>query len=678
MPFTTNACNARYAAGFAQPLPGWGAGVTPEHLFVMPHAEPPRRRSVLLKPDPDTLPRADAVPAGQALGKFLQGDALVLCLTGPAGCGKTTLAQWLCHGVQAGDAAALALLGGRALWVVDVSGQPGPAGVLPAPEGDLPGGVLWLDGCGADPAWGAWAEKAACAGLRVILAGRALSAPAGACQLALAPLDDAQRGQWVDHFTARCGQELSAGLAACMWQAHQLPTPRMTGLYYLPGGLLRLAQIGGDGGLCGNDWALFPLALGHAPAARRLGGALALRRLQTGEATPSPACLQALLQECEAGAVLPDTGLTEGRFANDEIYGYYLADALCSRLDAAARQPGTQGLSRLFCQLLSSRPLPPAALYFLYQRACDGARRGVQDFASGELTCPRVGDALSGVSCCLCDPALFPAEGPSPVARLRTLLANVTALYRVSLEPWLAQGDTIRWQGSNPGQNPLLELFAGVFRKDTLSALLGFGLGSQGDFSGVCLADESLNLASFAGADFTGADLSGVIMTDALLARANLTGARLYGANLTDSVLADARLAGADLRMGNIRGINFLRADLTGAQMWSCDLDGSFLVYADLTGADLTDADCKNTHFEKAKLTRARLDGVHMAGVSLLCADLRGASLRGAHLAGANLSEADLSGADLTGADLTGANLTGCNLTDCDLSAACTTGAIFA
>ena len=682
-PAAVHTHNAAYAARFTAPIPGFDPAITPEKLFVAPQLTQTRPRGELLLADQLAGPWGPAVQADSFTGPG------VYCLTGPAGSGKSTLAAWFCKNAS------------RPVWVVDASAlalPADPAGAecavlaffgtnsLAALGAACPGGLLWLDGCADTPGqWDTLAAHAVAAGLTLVLSGRRVSAPAGCMAYALAPFCDSQRRQLVQNLAA-CGVTLDAGLAADLQDLTRLTTPRVQPLYYLPAGLLLLARFGADAALRENDWRLLGAVLAGltpadiAPGVRWLSCRLVWTRQRLGSLAGHSDFVHQLAQEAaDVCHALPGDdpkkvlalcpALSGLDYASETLFGYYQAEVICDALDDAGAD-----LSRTLCSLLEPGLLPQETLYFIHQRVCAHAADGVPDFASREAAAHAIGREIARME--MPCASTFGGKGAgNPVSALRIILKNTMAVYRIAYEPYLQPGQTIPWLGDDPAQSTLTELLADVLRRDHLAGLLGFGLGSQGDFSGADCTDANLNLSNFMGADLTGTNFTGAVMVDAMLARTKLTGAKLYGTNLTDSVLADADLTQADLRMGNLRSINFLRARLPGADLWGSDLNGSFLVQADLTGANLSHTDCRRVHFEKSCLRGTSLAGADLSEASLLYADAAGADLRDTDLTGANLSGCDLTGALLQGANLHGANLTSAKLsadalTGCDLTGA--------
>ncbi len=263
-------------------------------------------------------------------------------------------------------------------------------------------------------------------------------------------------------------------------------------------------------------------------------------------------------------------------------------------------------------------------------------------------------------------------SGENVYDNMINVLANTVRIFRYILEPYMIEGECVKWYNDAYHINKanILEI---NFRKIFISLKICdndsmISLFSKSNFSGLNLREVNLEGASLRGVNLERANLYRANLYRVNLEGASLREVKLEGTNLKGANLEGVNLEGANLLGANLEGAKLKGANLEGANLFGVNLEGVNLRGANLEGASLRGANLERTNLENAKLEGANLEGAKLKGASLEGANLKGAVLITAKLEEANLKEANLEGANLFGANLTGAKLKGASLEGADLT----------
>jgi uncharacterized protein YjbI with pentapeptide repeats len=139
--------------------------------------------------------------------------------------------------------------------------------------------------------------------------------------------------------------------------------------------------------------------------------------------------------------------------------------------------------------------------------------------------------------------------------------------------------------------------------------------------------------------------LADVVANEVMPSRAPYSQGELSGLDL-----ANADLRRCNLRRANLSGSNLLLANLSGADLRNANLSGCILTSANLSAADLRGAGLSGGILRFANLRNARLDGAMLRLANLDGANAQAANFRNSDLALASITEANLARADLSGA----------------------------
>lgn len=271
-----------------------------------------------------------------------------------------------------------------------------------------------------------------------------------------------------------------------------------------------------------------------------------------------------------------------------------------------------------FCELFRFGTLETMVGEFLLSRTICGKTHNRRDFPINEAINHRLPDLFQTM---LTHP-IYSIPSKNPIRTISNILACVVQIYRYTYEPFLKEGDTIRWWHSVSAINEngmLGDLFRWVFCHSPIDSEQKprLTMASRGDFSGLDFMEGDLRNTGFQGANLTQAKLKNTI---------------LPGCDLSYSILKEADFTGADMHSSKFQNADMTQCILLKADLRNIDLSG-----CDLSGCDLSDCILSKCIF---------------AGCSFY-----GSSLAGCDLAGCDLSECDLSHANLAGANLTGAYL---------------------
>jgi len=181
------------------------------------------------------------------------------------------------------------------------------------------------------------------------------------------------------------------------------------------------------------------------------------------------------------------------------------------------------------------------------------------------------------------------------------VLANIMRIYRYVYEPYLSEGEAIKWINSNPYDLSLVsknfnEIFFNRLYDETIIYTAG-----KFDFGCMDLADANLSFVDFADCRFCVANFGG-----AALYRVDFEKADLQNANFGFSSLRGVGLSGCDLRI-----CDFLFASLNDVDLFGSDIRGCNFTYATFFQVTLPDGKfVKNTAEAIAHLKSLNIEGL--------------------------------------------------------------------
>lgn len=318
-------------------------------------------------------------------------------------------------------------------------------------------------------------------------------------------------------------------------------------------------------------------------------------------------------------------------FLHNTIRDFFLAEYICRKLDAMVFTMQKTGenkldqLTNLLARHLWYAPLEPNVLYFVYHRVRYNKQQGIPDYAKYEKQTHKIKDILDDFS----DEGILRNAGRFFEEKKRKeekgnlhwytlyIVKNTMMLYRVAYEPYLEEGEYIRWCDRERENGDLVyNLFPEIFCNDPFCqcdlnhrekvGVLPFGLGGRGDFTRMDIWEMFQTLSD---SDLRGMDLYGANLCGSNLHYVDLGQASLQGADLSDADLRNACLCNADLRAVDLRGANLINADLTEANLWGANLCGANLIGAKLPNGFKSYKQTEQIlHLKKQKIVGLQLD----------------------------------------------------------------------